>query len=83
MANTETITGGTGNDTVTLGTGFTTAMQIDLGTGANKLTLATGGNIGTVSNVQTLIGGTGRRCHHPRHRASPTAPSTSAPATTP
>ncbi len=59
MANTETVTGGTGADTITLGTGFTTAMQIDLGTGVNKLTLAAGGNTGSVSNVNTLIGGSG------------------------
>ena len=78
MANTETVTGGTGADTITLGTGFTTAMQIDLGTGVDKLTLAAGGNTGSVSNVETLIG--------PRPSLStplsPAAPSISAPATT-
>jgi hypothetical protein len=34
-------------------------MRVDLGSGANKLTLAAGSNTGTVSNVATLIGGTG------------------------
>ena len=34
-------------------------MAVDLGAGANKLTLAAGGNTGTVSNVETLIGGAG------------------------
>ena len=34
-------------------------MSIDLGPGSNKLTLAAGGNTGTVSNVDTLFGGTG------------------------
>ena len=35
------------------------AMKVDLGGGSNKLTLANGGDTGTVSNVNTLIGGTG------------------------
>ena len=34
-------------------------MSVDLGGGTNKLTLANGANTGTVSNVDTLIGGTG------------------------
>ena len=34
-------------------------MSVDLGAGSNKLTLANTGNAGTVSNVATLIGGTG------------------------
>ena len=34
-------------------------MRVDLGGGANKLTLANGANTGTVSNIGTLIGGTG------------------------
>ena len=34
-------------------------MSVDLGGGSNKLTLANTGNAGTVSNVATLIGGTG------------------------
>ena len=40
VSNVETLTGGTGADTVTLATALTTAMSVDLGTGANKLTLA-------------------------------------------
>jgi len=59
VANTQTITGGTGNETITLATALTTAMSVDLGGGANKLTLADGGNTGSVSNVNTLIGGSG------------------------
>ena len=43
-------------------------MSIDLGAGANKLTLANVANTGTVSNVNTLIGGTGADADHPRHR---------------
>ena len=34
-------------------------MSVDLGAGSNKLTLANTGNAGTVSDVATLIGGTG------------------------
>ena len=34
-------------------------MSVDLGTGSNKLTLANVANTGSVSNVNTLIGGTG------------------------
>ena len=34
-------------------------MSVDLGGGKSKLTLANGANTGTVSNVDTLIGGTG------------------------
>ena len=34
-------------------------MSVDLGAGNNRLTLAGGGNTGTVSNVNTLVGGTG------------------------
>ena len=34
-------------------------MQVDLGGGSNTLTLGSGGNTGTVSNIGTLIGGTG------------------------
>ncbi len=83
VANTETITGGTGADTVTLGTALTTAMSVDLGTGANKLTLANGGNTGTVSNVRHADRRLRRRCRHPRHRARSAAPSISAPAMTP
>ena len=48
VANTETITGGSGNDTVTLATALTAGMAVDLGAGANKLTLANGGNTGCV-----------------------------------
>ena len=59
VANTETIIGGTGNDTITLSSALGNAMSVDLGAGSNKLTLANTGNAGTVSDVDTLIGGTG------------------------
>ena len=56
---TETITGGTGADSVTLSGALTTAMAVDLGAGSNKLSLANVANTGTVKNTTTLIGGTG------------------------
>ena len=59
VANVETITGGTGADSITLGTALTTAMAVDLGAGADKLTLANLANTGTVRDVETLMGGTG------------------------
>jgi hypothetical protein len=34
-------------------------MSIDLGAGSNKLVLANGGNSGSISNVGTLVGGSG------------------------
>ena len=34
-------------------------MSVDLGTGNNKLTLGNFANTGSVSNINTLIGGTG------------------------
>ena len=43
-------------------------MSVDLKAGANKLTLANGANTGTVSNVDTLIGGTGVDVDHAGHR---------------
>ena len=62
VANTETVTGGSGADTVTLGSALTAAMSVDLGggsnKGSNKLTLANVANTGTLSNVQSLVGGT-------------------------
>ncbi len=36
-----------------------TSMSIDLGAGSNKLTLGNFANTGTVTNVNTLVGGTG------------------------
>lgn len=59
VANTETIAGGTGNDTITLGSPLTDAMAVDLGAGANKLALANASNTGTVGNINTLIGSAG------------------------
>ena len=52
MANIETITGGTGNDTITLATRADHRHAVDLGAGSNTLTLANGGNTGTVSNIR-------------------------------
>ncbi len=60
MANTETITGGTGNDTVALSGALTTGMSVDLGAGSNKLSLDNVTNTGSVSNVQSLTGGSGQ-----------------------
>ena len=59
MANVETLSGGTGNDTVTLASALTTAMSVDLGAGSNRLTLANVTNVGAVGHVGTVIGGTG------------------------
>ena len=54
-----TIIGGTGNDAVTLSNTLTTGMRIDLVAGANSLTMTNGANTGTVSDIGTLIGGSG------------------------
>ena len=59
MANTETIVGGSGADTITLGSALSDSMSVDLGGGSNKLTLDNSADTGTVKNVGTLIGGTG------------------------
>ena len=61
VANVQTVTGGTGADSITLGSALTAAMAVDLGTGAgvNKLTLGNFANTGSVSNVSTLIGNSG------------------------
>jgi len=58
VSNVETVTGGTGDDTVTLGT-VQTSGTIDLGDGTNVLHLANGANTLTVTNVETLTGGSG------------------------
>ena len=34
-------------------------MRVDLGAGTDKLTLANVANTGTVTNVETMVGGTG------------------------
>ena len=67
VSNTQTITGGTGNDMITLGNALTTSMQVDLGARRQQTTLANVANTGTVSNVNTLLGGSRRRYHHARH----------------
>ena len=58
MANTETITGGTGNDTVTLSTAVSNA-SVDLGAGSDSLTFGNFANTATVANTETITGGTG------------------------
>lgn len=58
ISNTETITGGTGNDTITLATAITSG-NVDLGVGTDSLTLANGTNSVTVANIETVTGGTG------------------------
>ena len=56
VSNTETITGGTGADTVTLGT--TWSGTIDLAAGADTLILSSAGNNTlTVTNIETVTGG--------------------------
>ena len=64
------ITGGTGADTITLGKAPASGA-IDLGAGtADKLTLlANGANTLTVSNVETITGGTAGDVDHPRRGA--------------
>ena len=51
VANVETLTGGSGADTITLTTALTTGMQVDLGAGEDKLTLANVANTGTIRCV--------------------------------
>ncbi|WP_439375552.1 beta strand repeat-containing protein [Bradyrhizobium sp. DASA03120] len=58
VKNTETITGGTGNDAIALGAAQASGT-IDLGTGTDSLTLANGTNTLTVKNTETITGGTG------------------------
>src|SRR5581483_3735295 len=53
VANVETITGGTGADTIVLST-LLSGASVDLGTGADTLTLANGVNSGTFTNVETI-----------------------------
>ena len=55
VSNTETITGGTGDDTVTLG-GTQTSGTIDLGIGTDTLNLVAGANALSISNVETVNG---------------------------
>ncbi len=58
VSNVETLTGGTGNDTVTMATAMSSGT-INLGTGTDAITLADGGNTVTISNSETITGGTG------------------------
>jgi len=58
LSNVETITGGTGNDTITLATAITSG-SVDLKEGSDSLTLANGTNTLSVGNVETVNGGTG------------------------
>jgi Ca2+-binding RTX toxin-like protein len=55
--NIETLVGGSADDTVTLGTAFTTGA-IDLGDGNDRLILGNFANTVTVTNVETITGGT-------------------------
>jgi VCBS repeat-containing protein len=58
VSNTETITGGTGADTVTLGAAQASG-SINLGAGTDTLLLSSAGNNKlTVSNTETITGGT-------------------------
>ena len=53
-----TITGGTGADTITFNAVITSGT-VDLGAGNDKVSLADGANTITLSNVETVVGGTG------------------------
>ena len=58
LANTETIIGGTSNDTITLTTAINNG-SVDLGAGSDKLTLANQTNRISVANTETIQGGGG------------------------
>ena len=63
VTNIETLTGGTGADTVTLGASVTGAL-INLGSGTDNLTLANGTNSLTVSGVESTHRRRRRRHRH-------------------
>ncbi|MBN8905580.1 MAG: hypothetical protein J0H99_02930, partial [Rhodospirillales bacterium] len=52
VKNVETISGGTGADTLTLGTSLSTSMTVDLGTGNDTLTLGNAANTGSITGVE-------------------------------
>lgn len=52
--------GGTGGDDTKTLSGASQSLSADLGAGTDTLLLAEGGNRGTVRNVETLIGGSGK-----------------------
>jgi hypothetical protein len=56
LSNVQTLTGGTGVDTITLATSLVNG-SIDLGAGADSLQLAAMTNRVSVANVETLLGG--------------------------
>ena len=58
VANTETVTGGSGADTVTLGTALVNG-SVDLGAGNDTLQLSNFTNRVSVANTETVLGGTG------------------------
>ena len=58
VSNTETVTGGSGNDSITLGAAASNA-SIDLGAGNDALTLGAFANTVTIANTETITGGTG------------------------
>jgi Ca2+-binding RTX toxin-like protein len=58
VSNTETITGGTGADTVSLGT-VVSNVSIDLGSGSDNLIFGNFANTATVANTESIVGGTG------------------------
>ena len=87
------VTGGAGSDALTgfeniIGSGFADVVTgvsggiIDLGAGADSLTLVNGTNSVTVSNTETITGGTGADTRHPRRGARRRARSTSVAAPT-
>ena len=56
VSNTETITGGTGADTITLGTALTNTMAIDLDAGSDKVILGAFANVAQIAGASRKVG---------------------------
>ena len=70
MANVETLVGGTGNDTITYTT-LVSKGSINLGDGTDTLTFGDFTNTATVSDVESIIGGSAARYHDVLARSRP------------
>ena len=77
VSNTETVTGGSGNDSITLGAAASNA-SIDLGAGNDALTLGAFANTATISQYRDDHRWRRRRCRDPRKRTRQARRSTSA-----
>lgn len=55
----DTVTGGSGNDTITLSGGAEAGDTVDLGGGIDSLVLDNGGNTLTIGNTESVTGGSG------------------------